>query len=214
MSPITLSRPLRTLLLGLSLLCGSLLYSLPASAIGAFKPTPGELALLPPYCRPRAETWGNDASRPEVARWMGVFPSDYIHMHHYCVALLAINNAQVSMNEPERRANYNRAMNNLEYMQERASPGFVLWPDLLHNRAKVERGLGDTGAAVISLQKAIERNANYTPPYAELADIHVSLGHKEEARQVLEAGLAKQPDSSLLRRKLNCLDNRNAPGCH
>lgn len=195
------------------LICTTQTFATPAFAIGAFKPSPGELAMLPPYCGPRAEPWGNDANRPEVAHWMGYFGSDYGHMHHYCIALLAINQAQISVHEPERRAAYNRAITNIQYMEERVGPDFILWPDMLHNRARAEQGLGNTGAAIISLQQAIARKADYAPPYAELADIHLQLGQTDEARKVLESGLAEQPNSRLLQRRMNCLDDRSAPGC-
>ena len=207
------SAVLASLVLPLALSC-ALVFPHPAVAIGSFKPTPAELALLPPYCGPRAEPWGNDTSRPEVAHWMGIFGQDYLHMHHYCIALQAINQAQLSMNAPERRAAYNRVLTNIQYLEERVSPDLVLWPDILHNRARAEVGLGNTGAALTSLQRAIQHNAGYAPPYAELADLHVKLGQTDEARKVLEAGLAEQPNSRLLQRRLGCLDKPDAPNCH
>jgi Tfp pilus assembly protein PilF len=136
-----------------------------------------------------------------------------MHMHHYCSALLDIFHAQTAMDDANQNRLYRRAMSDIEYMEARVSTGFVLWPDMLHNRARIERAQGNTGAAVHSLQQAITRKADYPPPYAELADIHVSLGQGEEARKVLEAGLAQQPNSRLLLRKMSCLDDRNAPGC-
>jgi tetratricopeptide (TPR) repeat protein len=208
------SRSIFGLLLFIYLMMNTLLYSPSVSAIGSFSPTPAELALLPPFCGPRAERWGNDISRPEVAYWIGIFGKDYQHMHHYCDALLSINRAQASMNAQERGASYSRALNNLEYTQKAASAGFVLWPDVLHNRARIERSRGDMVAATSSLREAIKRNADYAPPYAELADIYVVLDQRGEARKVLEEGLARQPDSRLLQRRLGCLDDASAPGCH
>lgn len=202
------------LLLFSFLMMNTLLYSSSVSAIGSFSPTPAELTLLPPFCGPRAEHWGNDISRPEVAYWVGIFGKDYRHMHHYCDALLSINRAQASMNAQERGASYSRALDNLEYTQKAASAGFVLWPDVLYNRARIQRSRGDMVAATSSLREAIERNADYAPPYAELADIYVALGKRSEARKVLEEGLARQPGSRLLKRRLGCLDDASAPGCH
>lgn len=220
MTQITHARPFAEdkspgpcILLALILAGIFLSYSNPASAIGSFKPTPGELTLLPPYCGPRAEAWGNDASHPEVARWMKIFGNDYIHMHHYCIALLTLHYGQLATEASERSRLFRRVVGQIQYVADRVSAGFILWPEMLHNRARAELGLGDTGSATRSLQEAITRNANYAPPYAELSDLHVSLGQREEARKVLETGLGHQPNSRLLLRKMTCLDNRNTPGC-
>lgn len=203
-----------TLIFAAVLLAVAQSFSSPVYAIGSFNPSAAELALLPPYCGPRAEKWGNDSNRPEVAHWMGIFGREhYINMHHYCITLLSIHQAQLSTRDQDRRAAYVRAMNNLEYMEQRAAPDFALWPDMLHNRARIEKAQGNTGAAINSLQKAIAHKADYVPPYAELADLHLQLGQKNEARKVLEAGLAQQPNSRLLLRRLNCLDDPNSSGC-
>lgn len=127
--------------LTLGLLCAMLAYTSPAQAIGAFKPSKQDLAMLPAYCGPRAEKWGNDTSRPEVAHWVRVFGSDYMHMHHYCITLQAINQASFTMDEKKRRAAYKRAMNNLKYMEGRVSPDFVLWPEMRLYRMRIEQGL-------------------------------------------------------------------------
>lgn len=205
--------PLSALLALICLISNTLLYSPPASAIGSFDPTVAELALLPPFCGPRAERWGNDASRPEVAYWMGIFGKDYQHMHHYCDALLSINRARATFDERESGAAYTRALNNLHYTVKAASPEFSLWPDVLYQKARIERSRGNVAAALLSLREAIDRNADYAPPYAELADIHTSIGERDDARKVLEAGLARQPESRLLQRRLRCLEDGTAPGC-
>ncbi len=71
----------------------SIFFSNDAIAIGKFKPSPAELRMLPAYCGPRAQPWGNGGSRPEVRRWFQVFWRDYVHMHHYCLALLSLRKA-------------------------------------------------------------------------------------------------------------------------
>jgi tetratricopeptide (TPR) repeat protein len=202
------------ILLALGLLCAMQLYTPPAYAIGAFNPPPQELALLPAYCGPRAEKWGNNSSHPEVARWISVFGSDYKHMHHYCITLQAINQARFSMDEKKRASSYLLAMNNLEYMEKAVAPNFVLWPEMLLNRARIEEGRGNIPAAIQSLQKAIAHKADYPLPYAELADIYKKLNMTTEARNVVEAGLEANPGSHLLQRRLNCLDNPGDPRCH
>ena len=138
----SLCRPPALALLTLGLFIVMQVYTLPALAIGSFKPSKQQLAMLPPYCGPRAETWGNDASRPEVAHWIRMFGGkNWIHMHHYCFMLLSVNMANSSFDRNERRGAYKRAMNELAYMEKSVSPDFILWPEMRLYRTIIEGGL-------------------------------------------------------------------------
>ncbi|ROR29629.1 hypothetical protein EDC57_2300 [Inmirania thermothiophila] len=184
-----------------------------AMAIGNFNPSPAELRLLPAYCGPRAQPWGNDANRPEVRRWLQVFGGDYIHMHHYCEALLRLHKARTEADPDRRRGMYQVALNNLEYVRERVGSGFVLRAELHVLLAETHAGLGDLGAALAEARRSVQAKPDYVRGIALLADLSVRAGQAAEARRALEAGLARKPQARRLRLRLACLDGRAARGC-
>ena len=186
----------------------SLFVSGEAGAIGKFKATPAELRLLPAYCAPRAQPWGNDSSRPEVRRWFQVFGKDYVHMHHYCLAMLKLRRAPMIADARERRAAYVVARNNLLYMEKNVSRGFLLWPELKVLLAEAYRGLGDRARAVAAAQQALALKPDYARAAVFLADEWVEMGRPEEARRVLEGAIKRGARARSLARRLACLEGR------
>lgn len=190
-------------------LAAPLLLPAGAGAIGSFNPSAAELSLLPPYCVPRAQRWGNDLAHPEVQRWRSVFGSDYFHMHHYCQGmLLLLRGDRQPLGSRQASGEYEAALNNLEYMESRASTGFVLMPELYLKKARVLQRLGRDHEAQRALRHAIELKRDYVPAYAALSDFHLDRGRVEPARQVLQEGLAVVPDAVILQRRLGEMSRR------
>lgn len=184
-------------------LAAPLLMPAGVGAIGSFNPSAAELSLLPPYCVPRAQRWGNDLAHPEVQRWRSVFGSDYFHMHHYCQGmLLLLRGDRQPLGSREATGEYEAALNNFEYMESRASSGFVLMPELYLKKARVLQRLGRDYEVQRALRHAIELKRDYVPAYAALSDFHLDRGKPEPARQVLQEGLAVVPDAVILQRRL------------
>lgn len=172
-----------------------------ADAIGTFNPTEAELALLPPYCLSRAYHWGTD--HPEVRRWRAVFGEDYIHMHHYCQGLLYLMRGDISpLDSHEAYFNYKKAVGNLEYMEDRASPGFSMMPELYLKKGQALSRMGELRKAAASFRKSIELKPDYVPVYAVFSDFFLTHGESEKARQVLHEGLSVVPDAGILQRRL------------
>lgn len=190
-------------------LAAPLLLPVGAGAIGSFNPTAAELSLLPPYCGPRAERWGNDVSHPEVRRWRSVFGSNYSHMHHYCHAsLLLLRGDREPLHSPKARGEYKAALNNLEYMESRASSDFVLMPELYLKKARAYQRLDRDLEAQWALRRSIELKPDYVPAYAALSDFYLDRGKPELARRVLQEGLAVVPDAVILQRRLGEMSRR------
>lgn len=185
------------------LVVASLLLPAGAGAIGSFNPSAAELSLLPPYCGPRAQRWGNDLDHPEVQRWRSVFGSDYFHMHHYCQGmLLLLRGDRQPLDSREATGEYEAALNNLEYMESRASSGFVLMPELYLKKGRVLLRLRRDHKALQAFRRAIELKRDYVPAYAALSDFYLDRGKPEPARKVLQEGLEVVPDASILQRRL------------
>lgn len=185
------------------LAAASLLLPAGAGAIGSFNPSAAELSLLPPYCGPRAQHWGNDLNRPEVQRWHSVFGSDYFHMHHYCQGmLLMLRGDSQPLYSQQARGEYKTALNNLEYMESRASSGFVLMPELYLKKGRVLLRLNQDYKALQAFRQAIALKRDYVPAYAALSDFYLDRGKPGPARKVLQEGLEIVPDASILQRRL------------
>ena len=185
----------------------------PGMSIGSFKPSPLELRLLPPYCAVRAEEWGNNARDPRVKRWLLVFGDDFIHLHHYCQAILDLRKATQELSDKVKYSLYSHALSEFNYVAKRVSSDFVLWSELLVFRSVVHDGLGHTGRALRDAREAIRRKPGYLKGIINLADLLVRHGKRDEARKVISDALNAKPQSSALKRRMNCLDGDRRSGC-
>lgn len=184
--------------------------SQPLGSHGSFKPTEAQLAALPAYCRARVLP----QDHPEARNWASMLGEGWNHIHHYCLALQALDLARVSMSDRERQRAFSRAQGEIQYVVKRVSPNYPLMPELLLNRARAEHGSGNSGLAIVTLQDASARKPDYIAPYFELAEVYLQMNQPEEARKTLITGLAKNPNSRSLQRRLDCLENPGGTQCH
>ena len=175
-------------------------------AIEAFDPR--EIAMLPGYCK-YTQTYrgkipgGNNPA--EIERWTEVMGDIFNAMHHYCNGLMRTNRALLLAREPQvKRFNLSASINEFDYVIDRAPQDFSLLPEILTKKGENLLRLGNK-RGIESLQRAIELNKTYWPPYAALADYYKQAGLPGDARQVLERGLAAAPGSKALTRRLNDL---------
>lgn len=130
-----------------------------AQAQHRIRPTPQEMLLLPEYCKVRL-TYKQDTNSPYVIKWMKILGKEnYIHMHHYCFGLTAAQRADSpEMSDVDRKGNLKRAISELEYVMTRATPNFVLWPDLYSNYGRIQLLLGNTHEADVAFQRANKKS--------------------------------------------------------
>ena len=174
-----------------------------AGAIGAFNPSANELAFLPPYCAPKAKTNGNDINDPQVAKWSAVLGrKNYLHVHHYCDALLHIFRADMAISDEGKAGHFlNIALDNISYSQRNSTEDFILLPEMALKKGRVLERMGQVNEAVIQYQKAIGYKPDYGPAYAELSDYYVKIGQREKALEIIHRGLEVVPNyAPLLRR--------------
>lgn len=169
-----------------------------ADAIGNFKPRHGELALLPSYCAPRAEGWGDDTKRPEVAPWAQIYGKDWFHMHHLCNALNYINRS--ARNYDQKTRNLSLALIDLGYMERNAiSPQVLAETQMASSVALL--GLKRETEAFVALNKAVSLAPETATTHIRLADYYISRKQTAEALIAVTEGLKYVPESKGLQRR-------------
>lgn len=167
-----------------------------------------EVRLLPPYC---VYTQYFDAryrtNEAEKKRWVAALGPTFIHLHHYCFALLKTNRALLLTKEKRYREFYLRdSLREFEYIIDRSPSDFVLLPEIHTKKGENLVRLGRGQFAVFEFERAIELNPEYWPPYAQLADHYKTTGATDKARDVLAKGLSRAPEAKALQRRLAELD--------
>lgn len=175
-----------------------------------------EVAMLPQFCQ-HTQLFrdhlpgGNDADK--IRTFTALFGPIFNDMHHYCYGLMKVNRAiLLSRDATTRRFYLNDAVNEYDYVIQRAKPDFLLLPEVLTKKGEALGHLGRGPLAVFEYERAIELKSDYWPPYARLADYYKDSGDIPKARQVLEAGLQAVPDTKALQRRLAELDGAAAAG--
>jgi len=176
---------------------------------------PREVRLLPPFCpytqdfRAHIPGGGN---RDEIDKWKSVLGPTYEHMHHYCWGLMKMNRAVLFIRgEKELKVSYLVDSNKeFDYVIDRAPIDFILLPEIVTKKAENLVRLGRGPAAIVEFSRAIDMKPDYWPPYAHMSDYYRQAGDKAKAREVLEQGLSRAPDSDPLKRRLAELATGNS----
>lgn len=174
----------------------------------AVKATEDEIKKLPMYCQYQysiasrsSKPLSEDERKRNAKYWenkMGL-GSVYQHMHHWCDALAAINRYYAHLADPQRSDFYlKEAIGDISYVLRKADDSFVMLPEMLTQRGKVYALLKQPGKAAADFVKAIKVNPKYSRAYLYYADLFLDLKQPEQAKQVIKAGLAANPQSKEL----------------
>lgn len=167
--------------------------------------TQSELALLPPYCS-GTQTIRNISKDPKpYEEYLSLYGNTYSHLHHYCWALNTENNAWKTSDRYLRKSKLGYALGDIQYVLDRAEPGFVFLPDIYNARARILFSLQRDAEAVTALKKAIELKPDFVTPIARLSDYYVDRGDKARAIKTLEEGIDNTENAKTLLKKLKKL---------
>jgi tetratricopeptide (TPR) repeat protein len=173
---------------------------------------PREMAKVPGYCAYtllfRDATPGTNKLEMFNA-WKEKVGDSFIHMHHYCAGLIKANRALLLARDRATRQFYlNDAIIEYDYVITRVPDTYILLPEILTKKGEVLLQLDRGPVGVYHFERAIELKPDYWPPYAQLADYYQKSGDLRQARQILEAGLAKMPEAQPLVRRIEGLGNK------
>ena len=87
-----------------------------------------------------------------------------------------------------------------------STPDFVLLPEVYTRMGDAQLLMNDVGGAYDSFKRAREIKPDYWPPYVRWANVLAKANKREEARQLIEEGLRRSPDSKPLLEKYAALD--------
>ena len=165
--------------------------------------TQDELLALPRVCLAQKYISGNFLAFPVVpeqerAMWEAKLGEDYVHYHHYCLALVQVRRAATTVDEGARNGYYRGAIADFDYVIRAASREFPLLPEVYLRKGMALQLMGEPASAVAVFLRAVELKLDYTPAYSALIDIHLALGSVDSARSILETGLKHAPNSKIL----------------
>lgn len=169
-----------------------------AEIFNAFPKTDLQFAMLPPYCEARMRH-ENDL---KGQLWRKKLGPDFVHVHHYCAALNALNEAYKTSYKEDTRGMLSRAIKEIEYMEHQTSSNFILRPKIAYDKGTAYEGLKDYPNAISQYQQSIKYNPKLTPAYVALSDLYLKLNKKKEAMEILKQGLKFKPDSKALKKRL------------
>lgn len=166
-----------------------------AQAQGAANITDAEFAMLPPYCAVKMRTHDPAASQSWDAQ---LGHENWIHMHHYCDALVEVNRAQHS-NAYERKRALDNATGQFDYVLKNTRPDFFMRPDFHYRKGLSLQLKNAEGAAIAEFRRAVEIKADFAPALIELVKFYKKTGKKDMALSALKQGLEKSPTNKSLR---------------
>lgn len=197
-----LLRKLRALL---ALLCwmaaGSIAVAQPANM------TPGEVALTHPVCEDAQgmpSGWVQHFRHsPRAPYWEGVMGKTFWAVHHYCWALIHLQRAaRPGLPKMDRDHMIRVAIRDFYYVINEAfrngEEQFVLLPELYYRAGEGYVQLNEFPQAIAEFERSRKAKPDYWPPYLAQAQLHMKLGMRSQAREILEAGLRLMPDEPVL----------------
>lgn len=173
--------------------------------------TAGEVALTHPVCE---DAQGMPAGwvqhfrhSPRAPYWESLMGKTFWAVHHYCWALIHLQRAaRPGLTKQDRDHMVRVAIGDFYYVvndaKREGNDKFVLLPELYYRAGEAYVVLGEYPQAIAEFERSRQAKADYWPPYVAQAQLHVKLGMRTQARELLDAGLALMPDEPALQEAL------------
>lgn len=163
--------------------------------------TPGELALLPPYCQNIQGFPGYQG--PEGDRWRSLLGDDFQHFHHYCRGLRDVHFARNAVvTTQQRKFLWERSITEYEYMVRNSKPTMVLLPEIYLRMGESYLELDRLAEAQSAFESSRKLKPDYWPAYTRWIDQLLKLGQFRMARELAEEGLTHLPENRELSARL------------
>lgn len=184
---------------------------------------PDELRAMPRWCECRIlwqrqfVGWSRDVPVPdsikiEYKKWAKVIGEDIFRgTHHYCTGLNWINRYKLSLTdtykniENDRNIALNSALGEFRYMRGALKPKHRLYYEMLLNEAYIYSEQGNHLKAANNYIEILKLKPKYAGAYVKYAMFLTSIGQKEKAIKVLQAGFKKTNGSKIILQALTAM---------
>lgn len=138
----------------------------------------------------------------------------WMHIHHYCMALVNIYRSHgANLDEYQRKAELSTAIGGIDYVLERIPKDSIIRPELLTKKGYVFLRLKNYFEAERTLRTAIDAGKMievYWPAYGYLADVYLAQGKADKAREILQEGLKVAPNAKGLKIRLVAISRKTS----
>lgn len=169
-----------------SLMCGAALFApdvAQARNDSATSWSEEDFALYPAYCRAKL----GEAKALEVLWSKQLGSKNYLHIHHFCFGLKALNLAYASYSDaPRRRSLAGVVITNFHYILRHTEPTFFMRPEALVNLGRGHMLLQEYTEAREAFEAAIKINPLEVNAWVALSDLYFQIGRRADAMRVLE----------------------------
>lgn len=193
----------------------ALAWSAPASA--GEDMSESEYVLLPEYCRAQgnvSQKFFKKYYRAELVRkWQSALGENYNHYHHFCWGIVSISRAYKSPSKNgSREGMAKRAIADIGYLVERATPDCVLLPDVYTRLGEAYLLARDDRRAEAAFRLAWGVKPDYWRPYVWWAQRLQHKGKTREALAIAEEGQKNAPGVKALDDLVRELGGTPGPG--
>jgi tetratricopeptide (TPR) repeat protein len=164
----------------------------------SIRPNATEAMSMPPYCAAR---FSAAQGSPEWNSWVDRIGENFLDIHHYCFALVAVKRYWAARSPSDRGFYLQRALNNFDYIINAAKPDFTLRAEVYSDRGNVYKLMGKPGEAAKDFNQALSANPRIARPYLQLADLYAGSKSSKRALETVTEGLRHLPDSKSLQRR-------------
>ncbi len=162
-----------------------------------------EVALLPEFCRHTQLIIERHGSAPAQREWVERVGPSFMHMHHYCIAVVAyVRSFRHTNSITDRKGYLGFAEDNLSYVVRNAEPTFALLPEVLFRRGQTRVRLGKIAEGIKDLEDAIAADPKHARAHYALAQALLGRNDRKGAEAALRTGLKHSPESRLLKSAL------------
>jgi tetratricopeptide (TPR) repeat protein len=149
--------------------------------------TEEDFALYPPYCRARLL---REPKELEAYWSKQLGPKNFLHMHHFCFGLKALNLAYGNLRDKQRMTGQAyTVVRNFNYILEQTQRDFYLRPEALLNIARGYALLQEFKVARDKFEEALKLNPKLVDAWVGLSDMYYQNGQRADALRVLEKAL-------------------------
>ncbi len=138
---------------------------------------------LPDYLQDRV-MYHNTHNPLYYDKWLPRFGNDFIHYHHFALAIVYLNRARLDADIKERNGLLQHTLGELDYMIKNCSPKHEYIYLFHYYKGETYLYLRDYLKAAGSLSMAIKYKQDYSPAYKLLSFAYSSVGLKDKAKEV------------------------------